>query len=63
MSQPPQAHIIKPDEGFFAKIQYHQNIPRDVMLELVDLAIWRSCSPSPAQLSKRPLGNTYKIST
>jgi diadenylate cyclase len=39
MSQPHTAQTIKPDEGFFANIQYQQNIPRDVMLELVDLAI------------------------
>jgi diadenylate cyclase len=39
MSQLPQAHLVKPGEGFFTKIQYDQNIPRDVMLELVDLAI------------------------
>ena len=35
----PQDKTNKPNEGFFTKIQYQQNIPRDVMLDLVDLAI------------------------
>ena len=35
----PQDKTKKPNEGFFTKIQYQQNIPRDVMLDLVDLAI------------------------
>jgi DNA integrity scanning protein DisA with diadenylate cyclase activity len=37
--QEPEDYRKKSDEGFFAQIQYHQNIPRDVMLDLVDLAI------------------------
>jgi diadenylate cyclase len=39
MSEPHQPQVIQPDEGFFATIQYHQNISREVMLELLDLAI------------------------
>lgn len=39
MSQSHKDQISTPEEGFFAQIQYQQNIPRDVMLELVDLAI------------------------
>ena len=35
----PHDKTKKPNEGFFTKIQYQQNIPRDVMLDLVDLAI------------------------
>ena len=35
----PHDKTKKPKEGFFTKIQYQQNIPRDVMLDLVDLAI------------------------
>jgi len=39
MSEPHQSQVIQPDKGFFATIQYHQNISREVMLELLDLAI------------------------
>lgn len=39
MSQAPKDPMSTHEEGFFAQIQYQQNIRRDVMLELVDLAI------------------------
>ena len=39
MSQSHKDPMSTPEEGFFAQIQDQQNIPRDVMLELVDLAI------------------------
>jgi DNA integrity scanning protein DisA with diadenylate cyclase activity len=39
VSQSHKDQISTPEEGFFAQIQYQQNIPRDIMLELVDLAI------------------------
>ena len=39
MSPSHKDPMSTPAEGFFAQIQYQQNIPRDVMLELVDLAI------------------------
>jgi len=54
MSEPHQSQVIQPDKGFFATIQYHQNISREVMLELLDLGGCLRNNPSNVSVPSCP---------